>query len=196
MPDDNLRKKYYKDTERIAQAKRDYKKFYGIDFNLKYNGFNLDEFEALSECFKCNIFVYCYDRNDKIYYLSSENTYTNPKYTLTFNVLYITNETNTEAHYLFVSNPETLTGSKICPHCHSQWFARDKDNRHSARAFKNHLKNVSEKINQKRLNSINHHSHLYLIWTINAYLILSSKTYLMNILKTILYMTSRLVVLK
>jgi hypothetical protein len=126
-------------------VKDDRKKFLKL-----YEGINLDEIKDFAEKMKVNVIVYEYDEKKDIYQIDEENkAIINPNYK-DFHVLYITNEIENLAHFLFISDAEKLTNSTICPYCKSRWFnKRDKNfqvnyRRHIKRCQKNNGKNVKD----------------------------------------------------
>jgi hypothetical protein len=83
-----------------------------------------------------------YNREKDVYYLDHELSSIDKDFKVRFNVLYITNDDNTQAHFLFVSSPNRLINGKICPHCGSQFFNmkenyQRKFETHTAKCIKN-----------------------------------------------------------
>jgi hypothetical protein len=104
-----------------------------------YYGFDFVDIPDFSEVIHISVFLYRYDCKDKTYFFDPEYSVINLNFKTEFHVLYIENENSTEAHFLFVSNPEKLINGKVSPHCEAQIFNM-KNNSHIARDFETHVK--------------------------------------------------------
>jgi hypothetical protein len=135
-----------KDNTRASLAKVDFLNFMNAENKStqhnplinKYRGFDLDDIPKYGEYKKCSIFIYTYDSATDRYSIGHELSYINPEFEKIIHKLYITNEDQTEAHFLHISDPDKLVGGKVCPYCAAQWFNMKDKNRNFERDFKRH----------------------------------------------------------
>jgi hypothetical protein len=135
--------KRLKDNSRVSIGKHGLEEWLGTTDKAildAYQGFDLTDIPTWAEMEKCSVFLYIYDREDKRYLLSRELSYIKTYFEGEPNrTLYVTNDDNTEAHYIHVSDSDKLIGGKVCPHCGNQWFEQDDKNRNFAKKYKNHV---------------------------------------------------------
>ncbi|KAA6401879.1 MAG: hypothetical protein EZS28_002597 [Streblomastix strix] len=150
----NSKEKRWKDGSRIAEGKRIFKRIYGKEFDDSYQGFNfatdVDEFIDKEQV---NVHVFTYGDNEKQQNYYAIHHYQRPTSTRDFNVLLMNNGVN--AHLLYVSDVQALTGYRYCDICKLQAFKTSNPNinrdmkRHMKKCKKNNCKIVTKVILEK-----------------------------------------------
>ncbi|KAA6387051.1 MAG: hypothetical protein EZS28_017423 [Streblomastix strix] len=131
----NSKDKRWKDCSRIAEAKRIFSRVNGVEFRDNYQGFyfvgDIDNFINKEYI---NVHMYIFEDNSPHYELTQNYlvNYSDKQ----FNILFINDGIN--AHIMYISDVEALTGFRYCNICHKQAFRiRDTNLQQSIR---NHMK--------------------------------------------------------
>ncbi|KAA6399201.1 MAG: hypothetical protein EZS28_005271 [Streblomastix strix] len=107
------------DLSRIAEAKRIFQRVNGFEFRNNYQGFNfvsyIDNFNNKEQI---NVHMYAYHSDPSDYELTQN--YTVDGSDMQFNILFINDGIN--AHIMYISDVEALTGFRYCNICHRQAF--------------------------------------------------------------------------
>jgi hypothetical protein len=109
-------------------------------------GVGLEEIKEIAEKTKVNVYVYEAEKKEKTWEYTLMTDLIDArveKAERDVHVLYL--HKDTDAHYLYVSDPDKLTNNKICSKCMRQWFDTRKKN--WQREFKTHeMRCTGEKI--------------------------------------------------
>ncbi|KAA6371567.1 MAG: hypothetical protein EZS28_032906 [Streblomastix strix] len=150
----NSKEKRWKDCSRIAERKRIFKRIYGKEFDDLYQGFNFaTDIDEFIEKEQINVHLFTYGDKDQ-----SPTYYTIHQYKCDtserdFNVLLINNGVN--AHMLYISDVQALTGYRYCDICKLQAFKTSNPNitrdmkRYMEKCKKNNGQIVKEVILEK-----------------------------------------------
>ncbi|KAA6362776.1 MAG: hypothetical protein EZS28_041697, partial [Streblomastix strix] len=113
----NTKDKRWKDLSRIAEAKRLFKRVNGVEFRDNYQGFNfVSDIDNFINKEQINVHMYTY-HSDPSHYELTQN-YTIDGSDKQFNILFINDGIN--AHIMYISDVEALTGFRYCNICHRQ----------------------------------------------------------------------------
>ncbi|KAA6398613.1 MAG: hypothetical protein EZS28_005858 [Streblomastix strix] len=115
----NSKDKRWKDCSRIAEAKRIFSRVNGVEFRDNYQGFyfvrDIDNFINKEQV---NVHMYTFE-DDPPHYELTQNYLVNGS-DKQLNILFINDEIN--AHTMYISDVEALTGFRYCNICHRQAF--------------------------------------------------------------------------
>ncbi|KAA6373974.1 MAG: hypothetical protein EZS28_030500 [Streblomastix strix] len=133
----NSKDKRWKDLSRIAEAKRIFSRVNGVEFRDNYQGFDfVGDIDNFINKEQINMHMYTYE-SDPPHYELTQNYLVN-RSDKQFNMLFINDGIN--AHIMYISDVESLTGFRYCNICHRQAFRiGDKNLQQSMR---NHMKNM------------------------------------------------------
>ncbi|KAA6360916.1 MAG: hypothetical protein EZS28_043557, partial [Streblomastix strix] len=150
----NSKEKRWKDCSRIAEGKRIFKRIYGKEFDDLYQGFNFaTDIEQFIDSEQINVHVFTYGDKDQSPSYYAIHHYKCDTSDRDFNVLLINNGVN--AHILYVSDIQALTGYRYCDICKLQAFKTSNPNtnrdmkRHMEKCKKNNDKIVKKVILEK-----------------------------------------------
>ncbi|KAA6393776.1 MAG: hypothetical protein EZS28_010695 [Streblomastix strix] len=150
----NSKEKRWKDSSRIAEGKRIFKRIYGKEFDESYQGFNLaTDIDQFIDKEQINVHVFTYGDKDQSPSYYAIHHYQRLSLIRDFNVLLINNGVN--AHILYVSDVQALTGYRYCDICKLQAFKTSNPNinrdmkRHMEKCKKNNGKIVKKVILEK-----------------------------------------------
>ncbi|KAA6382637.1 MAG: hypothetical protein EZS28_021836 [Streblomastix strix] len=131
----NSKDKRWKDCSRIAEAKRIFHRVNGVEFRDNYQGFDFfNDIDNFINKEQVNVHMYTYSDSPPRYELLQNYTIDNKE--KQFNILFINDGNN--AHIMYISDVEALTGFRYCNICHRQAF-RIKDPNLQV-SIRNHMK--------------------------------------------------------
>ncbi|KAA6378021.1 MAG: hypothetical protein EZS28_026455 [Streblomastix strix] len=185
--------KHWKDSSRIAEAKRIFQRFNGVEFRNNYQGFlfvnNIDSFINKEQI---NVHMYTYS-DSPLLYQRTQNYHADGS-GKQFNILFITDRIN--ADILCISDVEALTGFHCYNICHRQTFRiRDPNLQVSTR---NHMKKcqinggkIAKKVVLERfakpfvLHILSNKTYIYLFANILAHLFKPIQCYIIYDIETL-----------
>ncbi|KAA6401134.1 MAG: hypothetical protein EZS28_003344 [Streblomastix strix] len=131
----NSKDKQWKDSSRIAEAKRIFFRDNRVEFRDNYQGFDfVNDIDNFINKEQVNVHMYTYSDSPPRYELLQNYSIENKE--KQFNILFINDGIN--AHIMYISDVEALTGFRYCNICHKQAFRiGDKNLQQSMR---NHMK--------------------------------------------------------
>ncbi|KAA6394179.1 MAG: hypothetical protein EZS28_010292 [Streblomastix strix] len=131
----NTKDKCWKDCTRIAEAKCIFYRVNGVEFRENYQGFDfVNDIDNFISKEQVNVHLYTFEDNSLHYELTQNYIVDNKE--KQFNILFIKDGTN--AHIMYISDVEALTGFRYCNICHRQAF-RFKDLNLQV-SIRNHMK--------------------------------------------------------
>ncbi|KAA6401608.1 MAG: hypothetical protein EZS28_002870 [Streblomastix strix] len=131
----NTKDKRWKDSSRIAEAKRIYSRVIGVQFRDNYKGFDfVNDIDNFINTEQVNVHMYTYE-SDPPHYELIQNYLVNDS-AKQFNILFINDGINT--HIMYISDVEALTGFRYCNICHKQAFRIGDPNLQTS--MRNHMK--------------------------------------------------------
>ncbi|KAA6370602.1 MAG: hypothetical protein EZS28_033871, partial [Streblomastix strix] len=131
----NSKDKRWKDGSRIAEAKRIFHRVNGVEFRDNYQGFDfVNDIDNFINKEQVNVHMYTYSDSPPRYELLQNYIIDNKE--KQFNILFINDGIN--AHIMYISDVEALTGFRYCNICHRQAF-RIKDPNLQV-SMRNHMK--------------------------------------------------------
>ncbi|KAA6365209.1 MAG: hypothetical protein EZS28_039265, partial [Streblomastix strix] len=115
----NSKEKRWKDCSRIAEAKRAFSRVNGVEFRDNYQGFDfVNDIDNFINKEQINVHMYTYSDSPPRYE-KTQNYIVNGS-DKQFNILFINDGIN--AHIMYISDVEALTGFRYCNICHRQAF--------------------------------------------------------------------------
>ncbi|KAA6388642.1 MAG: hypothetical protein EZS28_015831 [Streblomastix strix] len=137
----NSKDKRWKDFSRITEAKRIFTRENGVEFRDNYQGFDfLGDIENFINKEQINVHMYTFEDNPPHYELT-QNYLVNGS-DKQFNILFINDGIN--AHIMYISDVEALTGFRYCNICHRQAFRIGDKNLQIQ--MRNHLKKCQKNV--------------------------------------------------
>ncbi|KAA6404423.1 MAG: hypothetical protein EZS28_000044 [Streblomastix strix] len=136
----NTKDKRWKDYSRIAEAKRIFQKVNGVEFRDNYQRFDfVGDIDNFINKEQVNVHMYTYESDPPQYELT-QNYLVNGS-DKQFNILFINDGIN--AHIMYISEVEALTGFRYCNICHKQAFRIGDPN--LQQSMRNHMKKKCQK---------------------------------------------------
>ncbi|KAA6404464.1 MAG: hypothetical protein EZS28_000015 [Streblomastix strix] len=115
----NSKDKRWMDCSRIAEAKRIFSRVNGVGFQDNYQGFDfVGDIDNFIKKEQVNVHMHTFEDNPQHYELTQN--YTANDLDKHFNILFINDGIN--AHIMYISDVEALTGFRYCNICHRQAF--------------------------------------------------------------------------
>ncbi|KAA6320692.1 MAG: hypothetical protein EZS28_054650, partial [Streblomastix strix] len=115
----NSKDKRWNDCSRIAEAKRIFQRVNGVEFRDNYQGFDfVGDIDNFIKKEQINVLMYTFE-SDPPHYELTQN-YTANDSDKHFNIQFINDGIN--AHIMYISDVEALTGFRYCNICHRQAF--------------------------------------------------------------------------
>ncbi|KAA6356981.1 MAG: hypothetical protein EZS28_047492, partial [Streblomastix strix] len=131
----NTKDKRWKDSSRIAEAKRIFNRVLGQEFHDCYQGFDfVNDIDNFINKEQINVHMYTYESDPPHYELTQNYIVLGSD--KQFNILFINDGIN--AHIMYISDVEALTGFRYCNICHKQAFRIGDPNIQTS--MRNHMK--------------------------------------------------------